>query len=50
VVTLRERLAELEAENEQLRADLAAGRERRRQLEAERDEDTSRRLFLGLFS
>ena len=49
VVTLRERLAELEAENEELRSDLAIERERRRQLEAEQDEDTNRGLFSGLF-
>ena len=49
VVTLRERLAELEAKNEELRSDLAIERERRRQLEAEQDEDTNRGLFLGLF-
>ena len=50
VVTLRERLGELEAEDEEPRSDLATERERRCQLEAEQDDNTDRGLVSGLFS
>jgi hypothetical protein len=50
VVTLRERLEELEAENDRLREELSAERDRRRALEAAHDTDDDDGVFSALFS